>query len=155
MLSLGLDVRQWVTPDQPEIRSLAFELGSPSAIYDYMRNIKYVSGFYLLKPIEVLHRGQGDCDEQAVLLCSLLRAIGEEAFVRVAKIEDWPILHAWVVWRDPAYGCWRNLDPSGTVWFLDDPGYGETLPITMLLDFNDQKIYDYGGLNQILHIFRA
>jgi len=150
-----VDPRLWVTPEEPEIQSLAAELGSPQKTFEYMRNIRYVPGFYLIKPIEVLHRGEGDCDEQAVLLCSLLRAIGEDAFVRVAKIEDWPILHAWVVWKDPAYGTWRNLDPSGTVWFLEDFGYGENVKITMLVDFNDETVYDYGGLEAISHVFKA
>ena len=152
---MSLDVRQWVTPEQPEIQALAAELGSPQAIYEFMENVKYVPGFYLVKPIEVLRRMTGDCDEQAVLLCSLLRAIGEESFVRIARIENYPILHAWVVWKDPAFRDWRNLDPSGTVWFLEDLGYGETVPISMLVDFNDLCVYDYGGLGSVSHVFRA
>lgn len=146
--------RLWVTPEEPEIQRLAAELANPRAIFEYMANIRYVPGFYLIKPIDVLHRSEGDCDEQAVLLCSLLRAIGEEAFVRVAQVEDYPILHAWVVWKDPAYRVWRNLDPSGTIWFLEDFGYGETVLISTLVDFNEETVYDYGGLGSIQHVFR-
>lgn len=148
-----VDVRRWVTPENQEIESLAVELGSPQTIYEYMRNIRYVPGFYLIKPVQVLHRQEGDCDEQAVLLCSLLRAIGEEAFVRVAAVPGSNLLHAWVVWKDPAYRTWRNLDPSGTVYFAD-LGYGETIPIRMLCDFNDHTVFDYGGLSSIGHVFR-
>jgi len=147
------DVRQWITPENSEISRLALELGSPRNIYEYMQRIRYVPGFYLIKPVQVLHREEGDCDEQAVLLCSLLRAIGEEAFVRVAAVPGSPVLHAWVVWKDPAYGLWRNLDPSGTINF-EDLGYGETIPIVMLVDFNDETVFDYGGLEGISHIFR-
>lgn len=152
-----VDVKCWVTPEEPEIQKLAAELGSPQKIFDWMLNVRYVPGFYLIKPIEVLHRLEGDCDEQSVLLCSLLRAIGEEAFVRVAKVRNYPILHAWVVWKDPAYSYWRNKDPTGTISWVEDIPYGEEggIPITMYVDFNDLVVYDYdGGLGQISHIFR-
>lgn len=152
-----VDVTKWVTPEEPEIQRLAAELGSPRVIFEFMENVRYVPGFYLIKPTQVLNRMAGDCDEQAVLLCSLLRAIGEEAFVRIAQVQGQSILHAWVVWQDPAFRNWRNLDPSGTIWFLEDLGYGDEggIPITMLVDFNEQTVYDYGGLGQIVHIFKA
>lgn len=149
-----VDVREWVTPNEPEINRLAAELGSPAAIYDYMQQVTYIPGYYLQKPLQVLHAESGDCDEQAVLLCSLLRAIGEEAFVRIAAVPGALLLHAWVVWRDPATGLWVNLDPSGTVEF-EDLGYGETVKIEMLVDFNEQEVFDYGGLWRVIHVFKA
>jgi len=139
---------------EPEIQRLAAELGSPQAIFDYMKNIRYVPGFRLKKPVEVLHSGVGDCDDQAVLLTSLLRAIGEDAYVRIAGISGQRLLHAWVIWRDPAYGFWRNLDPSGTVFFLHDLGYGESIKIIPYVDFNDETLYDYdGGVAKIAQVF--
>lgn len=150
------NVSEWVTPLEPEISRLAVELGSPQRIFDFMRQVRYVTDYYLKKPIEVLHSLVGDCDEQAVLLCSLLRAIGEEAYVRVAEFPGRPVLHAYVVWFDVAYQVWRNLDPSGTINFEEDLSYGDEggVPIVIYVDFNDKEVIDYGGLGRIEHIFQ-
>ena len=146
--------KQWVTPGTPEIQWLAAELGSPQAIYEFMANVRYVPGFRMQKPLETLNSLEGDCDDQACLLASLLRSIGEKAYVRVAEIPGSPFLHAWVVWFDVAWGVWRNLDPSGTVEFTD-LGYGDMggVNIRQLVDFNDEEIFDYGGLNSIASVF--
>jgi transglutaminase-like putative cysteine protease len=148
------DPRRWVTPQEPEIAALAVELGSPQKIYDYMANIQYVTDFYLKKPIEVLHSKVGDCDEQSVLLCSLLRAIGEQAFVRIAYFPGEPVLHAWVVWYDVSTQQWFNLDPTASLELVDF-GYGEYIPIVQYVDFNEQVVYDYGGLSRVQEIFRG
>jgi hypothetical protein len=148
------DPRQWVTPQNPEIAALAMELGSPQRIYDYMANVRYVVDYYLKKPVNVLHDGVGDCDEQAVLLCSLLRAIGEQAFVRVALFPGHTMLHAWVVWFDITRQEWVNLDPTASLEFIEF-GYGETVPIVEYVDFNEQDIYDYGGLARVQEIFKG
>jgi len=154
ILSLNVDIRNWVTPFEPEIQQLAAELGSPQRIFEFMQQVAYVEGTYLPKPLTVLQKMSGDCDEQAVLLASLLRAIGEDAYVRIAQVENYPVLHAWVVWYDGAYRVWRNLDPSGTVFFLHDLGYGEEIAIMPIVDFNDRKVFDYGQLEKISSIFR-
>lgn len=124
-------------------------------MYMYMANVRYVPDFYLKKPAEVIAAMVGDCDEQAILLCSLLRAIGEQAFVRIAAFPGMPVLHAWVVWFDMAYGVWRNLDPSGRLQF-EPTDYGEPGGHVMkaYLDFNDTELFDYGGLAAVSAIFQ-
>lgn len=146
---------EWVTPFEPEIQRLAGELGDPQSIYDWMRNVRYVVDFKLKKPIVTLHTLQGDCDEQSTLLASLLIAIGEKAYVRIAEFPGHPILHAWVVWYDMAYGVWRNLDPSGTIRFVD-LGYGESggPVIIIYVDFNNSEVFDYGFLWRVLSVFQ-
>ena len=149
-----MDPRLWVTPREPEIARLALELESPERIYDFMANIEYVPDFYLKKPIEVLHSRVGDCDEQSVLLCSLLCAMGEQAYVRISEFPGHPVLHAWVIWFDQARQEWVNLDPSGTLEFAD-LGYGVDVPIVEYVDFNDEVVYDYGGLARVQEIFKG
>lgn len=145
-----------MTPDAPEIQRLAAELESPQKIYEYMSKIRYVPDYFLKKPVDVLRLQEGDCDEQSVLLCSLLRAIGEDAYVRVGAFLGSPVLHAWVLWRSVVSGEWKNLDPSGLIEMVD-PGYGDPggdMPL-VYVDFNDSVVYDYGGLAQIEYIFRG
>src|SRR5262249_54838297 len=94
------DFRDWyqaavdgfTEPDE-QVRRLASELtrGKASrddkvrAIFDYVaddiRYVNYVSGEWWLpnRPQQLLARRQGDCDDKAILLITLLRAIGVEA----------------------------------------------------------------------------
>ena len=88
------------------------------ALYYFIENeIKYVSDpetQYIQLPSETLISGGGDCEDKAILLATLLEAIGfdadvglthSHAFVRV-QIPD-------ALWRYKADGDYVYLDPSG------------------------------------------
>lgn len=81
-----------VNPKSPEVRNLAiqltrrFEAGNfkqARKIYEYVRDeIHYMRDPLLFEdiqsPVVTLERFSGDCEDQAILLCSLLLAIGFE-----------------------------------------------------------------------------
>ncbi len=94
-----VDYRAYVDP--ASVRSLAVKVASPyagherekllqaAALFEYvktsvnyvpdpiaMRNGVRVQGDYLASPTETLNAGGGDCDDQALLMASLLSAIG-------------------------------------------------------------------------------
>ncbi len=94
-----VDYRAYVDP--ASVRSLAVKVASPyagherekllqaAALFEYVKgNVNYVpdpiamrngvrvQGDYLASPTETLNAGGGDCDDQALLMASLLSAIG-------------------------------------------------------------------------------
>ena len=85
-------VRGFTEPDD-EVRRIAAELtkGKPSreaklkALFDFVaddiRYVNYVSGEWWLpnRPQQLLARREGDCDDKALLLITLLRAVGIDA----------------------------------------------------------------------------
>jgi hypothetical protein len=66
---------------------------------------------YWATPAEALARGSGDCEDYAILLCSLLRAFGvpaDEVYVAVGS-DPYANQHSWV--EEKYYtGVWRVLD---------------------------------------------
>jgi hypothetical protein len=85
-------VRGFTEPDE-EVRRLAAELTKGKAtreqklealfnfVADDIRYVNYVSGEWWLpnRPQQLLARREGDCDDKAILLITLLRAVGIEA----------------------------------------------------------------------------
>lgn len=94
-----IDYRAYV--DSTSVRSLAVKVSSPyagherekllqaAALFEYVKgNVNYVpdpiamrngvrvQGDYLAAPTETLNAGGGDCDDQALLMASLLSAVG-------------------------------------------------------------------------------
>ena len=101
-----------------------------SVILDWVKNnIKY-EGDYVLHneidywqlPQETLFTGKGDCEDQALLLCSMLRAKGyqtDEVYVIVGIGEE--SAHAWVTLKvTTLFGdSWIYLEPTSSGWFSD------------------------------------
>lgn len=56
-----------------------------TSLYDYVRmNVKFVEdpgNEYIAKPCETIISGGGDCEDHAVLLASLLEAVGVDSFI--------------------------------------------------------------------------
>ncbi|MDD4308599.1 MAG: transglutaminase-like domain-containing protein [Thermoplasmata archaeon] len=88
-----------IWPDNPEIISLADELSSEGAtvyenvqaVYGYLRdNLEYqaISGSEPKSCTETLEDGTGDCDDQSILLISLLRSIGIPAWLAFGVLYD-------------------------------------------------------------------
>ncbi len=85
-------IRDFSVPDE-EVRRLAAELtkgkatreAKLEALFDFVaddiRYVNYVSGEWYLpnRPQQLLARREGDCDDKALLLITLLRAVGIEA----------------------------------------------------------------------------
>jgi hypothetical protein len=85
-----------------------------------------------------------DCDGVSILLASLIRGIGDQAYVAIGGFagEDDPLTHAWVV-------------HSGQVWEVTAPEAGFALPedndqYIPLLYFNDSQILVSSQLDDVL-----
>ncbi|RLF48850.1 MAG: hypothetical protein DRN20_03655 [Thermoplasmata archaeon] len=128
---------EWlITPSNPEISALAHQLADDEysvydkikAIYDYVtENIVYEAGRSgePKSAIDVLHDKSGDCDEQGMLLCSLMRAVGIPSWLEIGALysgDDKVGGHAWVGVYIPTStgGGWVNIDVANHQFMLRD-----------------------------------
>ena len=89
------DLRQFVQPNNPDVLAVYSQIGlDPWALYDFVCssiNYRRDVGEFWQTPSETL-RGYGDCEDTALLLCSLLQnAIN--AHVALGSYQDYG--HAW------------------------------------------------------------
>jgi len=73
---------------------------------------------YWQLPAETLRLGAGDCEDFAILLCSLLRAAGapaDEVYVACGHNKDQAVDHAYLAekWYT---GLWQIVEPEAGVW---------------------------------------
>ncbi|MBA7676460.1 hypothetical protein ES703_84701 [subsurface metagenome] len=96
------DLREFVTPYDPEVQEIYSHIG-PNAwqLLDFVcRNISYRRdiGEFFQFPSETLARGQGDCDDSAILLTSLIRAGGApNCYVALGSLAGYG--HAWCEYK--------------------------------------------------------
>ena len=112
-------VRFYVTPNDHSVQSHLETIGNDvNTLYGWVGdNIQYTydSDVYGVEeywqfPYETLNLGTGDCEDQAFLLCSLIRASGtsaENVFVALGKVDGG---HAWVILKTE--GGWRTFEPT-------------------------------------------
>lgn len=106
--------------------------------YRYDKDVHSVDNYWQL-PSETLALGTGDCEDFAILLCSLLRAYGvpaDQVYVAVGASTD--SLHAYLVekWYQ---GVWRVTEPQAGAWMgalLSD--WETSASYNTLYCFNDQ-----------------
>ena len=122
-------VREWRT--HPEVITLARQIvahvpgkdyyGEASALFDYVqgsvRYVRDVDGVETIQtPLVTLSQAAGDCDDQAVLLATLLSAIGHPArFVAGAFNGNPDFEHVWTETR--IGNSWYAADPTEPVTF--------------------------------------
>ncbi len=91
------DIREFVQPDNPDVVAVHSQFGpDPWALYDFVcRNVDYKRdiGEFWQTPSETLARGQGDCEDSATLLASLLRAGPIPAYAVIGSYQGYG--HAW------------------------------------------------------------
>lgn len=120
----------------PQIRELALQLtrglqqkdyaGEAQRLFDYVqKRIRYVrdiNGVETLQtPLKTLEYGAGDCDDKAILLSTLLQAIGHES--RFIAIGTKPGTLSHVAVEDRINGNWVNLETTEPVGFGWAPPY--------------------------------
>lgn len=100
--------QQYIQPENTVVQQLAGQLGAVEDCYYWVaQNIKYVPDYslgsaeYWLYPSQTIQRKRGDCEDFAILLCSLIRAKGtpaEEVRVVAGLVpSDGELVgHAWV-----------------------------------------------------------
>jgi len=150
-------MKLYITPDDPDIQTAVDDILSGYWRWAYsdfealrewvVWHLSYVSdqtvhgqNEYWQLPSETLSLGTGDCEDFAILLCTLLRAYGvpaDEVYVG----GGWPDGHAFLFehWYE---GQWRAVEPQASVWLellvgdLDISGYDT------FWSFNDQECFE-------------
>lgn len=90
------DIRSFVQPDNPDVVAVYSQIG-PDAwqLLDFVcRHVSYKSevGEHWQFPSETLARGQGDCEDSALLTCSLLKNFND-GYVALGDYQGYG--HAW------------------------------------------------------------
>jgi predicted transglutaminase-like cysteine proteinase len=143
------DLTVFITPDNHNIKSFSNEISTnnPVEIYRFVRDeIKYEEDYltfdyrfeYWQFPEETLKLRTGDCEDQAILLCTLLRAKGyspEEVKV-VFGLTSSNTGHAWV---ELFYqGNWVVFDPTSSASdFIEKTRYYSLINASYKGSFND------------------
>lgn len=103
-----------------------------AAIFQYVqREVRYtqdVDGIEVVQtPDKTIMLAHGDCDDMAVLLATLLAAVGKKTRFVAGGFENGPIEHVWV---EVLIGDrWFAMDPTETDWDFGDrpPGVTDVL----------------------------
>jgi hypothetical protein len=147
----------FITPEEQYVQSAYKEIidhmffTSPYVDWIVIRNwvdnnIKYVNDndshgvtkFWQLGK-ETLQSRTGDCEDFAILLCSLLRADGwsvDDVYVVVGQ-NDAGDYHAWVKIKIPMVG-WYNIDPQRDGWSTLVGDFVALNGYTAIYNFNDE-----------------
>ncbi|HOC77726.1 MAG TPA: transglutaminase-like domain-containing protein [Methanofastidiosum sp.] len=143
------DMTYFITPDNEKVLSLAENMNNndPVEIYEFVRDkIKYVEDYtthdfrfeYWQLPEETINLGTGDCEDQAILLCTLFRSKGYSSDdVKVAfGLTSGTNGHAWV---ELFYnGDWVVFDPtSNSNSYVEKTRYYSLVNINYKGSFND------------------
>jgi transglutaminase-like putative cysteine protease len=110
-------------------------MGEARVLHEYVRDsIRYVRdtrGVETLRtPLVTLDVEQGDCDDKATLLASLLEAIGHPS--RFVAIGRQPATYSHVYVQTPVSGTWISLDPTEPV----PAGWAPKNPMTVMIANN-------------------
>lgn len=146
----------YITPDEQYVESVLRKIVSGFvpvhwvAIRDWVgKTIEYTNDYeshnvneYWQLGKETLESRTGDCEDFAILLCSLLRADGwsaDEVYVVIGQNEAGDY-HAWVKIKIlPLVDVWYNIEPQGSGLYT---GPGDILTLsgyTAICNFNDQR----------------
>lgn len=153
-------MKQYVTPDNSAVKALVDDIlhkelkvfsdfeelrdwASWYITYKFDSDVHSVSEYWQL-PAETLELRTGDCEDFAILLCSMLRAYGvpsNQVYVAGGYGEDKTRGHAYLVekWYR---GIWRVIEPQAGVWsglFLRDWLTSESFEEVCC--FNDQDYF--------------
>lgn len=154
-------MKLYITPDDPEIQNTVTEILAGDwrwALDDFEALREWIASHispvsdqtahgareYWQLPTETLRLGTGDCEDFAILLCTLLRAYGvpaDEVYVGAGFPENPESPGHAFLFEHWYKGMWRALEPQWGVWIvlligdIDISGYSE------FYSFNDQGYF--------------
>ena len=87
------ELKELVQPKNPAIVELVKRYNSPESAYEYVRdNIMeahpQISASYWLDVDDMARLGAADLDDKSIFLCSMLRAMGENAWVAMVEMKN-------------------------------------------------------------------
>ncbi|UCH30991.1 MAG: transglutaminase domain-containing protein [Candidatus Bathyarchaeota archaeon] len=146
--------RLFITPQEISVKSTYQEIMSGSIFVHWIEirdwvgsNIEYIEDYntygvdkFWQLGKETLERRTGDCEDFAILLCSMLRADGwstEDVYVVIGENEVGEY-HAWVKVRIPYLGLWYNIEPTASGFHTGPLDVLVLSGYTPLYNFNDQ-----------------
>lgn len=152
------EMARYITPDDPAVKEFLQDILNSEAVafndfeklrdrvssyisYQYDQDVHGVSEYWQL-PSETIELRTGDCEDFAILLCSLLRAYGvpsDQVYVAVGFDKEQTSGHAYLVERW-YQGIWRITEPQAWAWtgvFLRDWATEVTYDTTYC--FNDKS----------------
>lgn len=146
------ELKKLVQPNNPRVREIVKVYDTPKKVFEFVRdNIVEVSpnisATYWLTVDEMLRLRAADTEDESILLCSLLRALGEDAKVVVVELEG-GLRKTLVAMND------RVLDPSIKSNFDDYTGLSVEEALKkyvfdgkfikrILYEFNDKEYNSY------------
>ena len=151
---------QYIMPDV--VKDWANRLGDPKRMYYFVRDkIKYIDDPFDVwqSPKLTLELMGGDCEDKAILLTSMLIALGYDAWCRIGnvtfygkvhgKIEKESADHVWILLRDGPR--WIELDPS-----CINCKFGQTAfkINNLIMDFNNKIIYVHDPIKAKKYIIK-
>jgi predicted transglutaminase-like cysteine proteinase len=141
----------YITPDAKEVKEKTEEIlastwrkpysdfgairewVSTQITYEYDSDVYGVSDYWQL-PVETLEKGTGDCEDVAILLCSMLRASGvseNNVFVAVGCVPGVNSAHAYL-FEHCTSGLWKVMEPQ-----IDPVTSSMTLQLVDLVSTHD------------------
>ena len=149
-----VDPRDFITPNDPIVQATLSEIlanrpfwrsdiGAIRAWVDLnVIPTRDDRGDHWQKPAETIIRGQGDCEDFAILMVTLLRAYGippEDIYVALGVDKEGEYFHAFVVRRE--WGEWRVMEPQEGGLLVD-----------LLVDFLTARRFDTtSGFNDVAY----
>ena len=107
---------------EPELVSLALDLGTPAAVVEWVRrHIEWRNepNERLSYPTSTLSRGWGDCDDHAVVTCALVSALGYRAAVVGLTLDGVPVHAATALYASTVRPEGHDMHGRGAWWWLD------------------------------------
>jgi len=154
------EMKRYITPDDPEVKAAVNDILSGYwrwAYSDFNALRQWVSSYVTYKsdqsvhgvsdywqlPTETLSLGTGDCEDFAILVCTLLRAYGvppDQVYVACASREGAEEGHAFLFERWYK-GIWQAIEPQRGVWTVWAFGDIDPSDYTQFYCFNDQECF--------------
>ncbi|MBA7616246.1 hypothetical protein ES703_23542 [subsurface metagenome] len=154
-------MKLYITPDDPDVNDAVDDILNSDWRWAYSdfealrqwvaTNINYVhddashgENEYWQLPAETLSLGTGDCEDYAILLCTLLRAYGvpaDEVYVGCGAFPEYSTPNHGFLFEHCSEGKWNALEPQQGVWTTFWWGDIDTSVYDKFWSFNDQEYF--------------
>jgi len=87
------ELKELIQPDNLGVRDLVKKYGTPKLAYEFVRDSimevhPKISASYWLDVDDMMRLGAADLDDKSIFLCSMLRAMGKEAWVAMVEMKN-------------------------------------------------------------------